>query len=118
MRELPKRGQASEGLREPPLLLQLFRQAVFQLGADFGDFHSCAHQELATQKFVRLLFIRQLPDDAAILAILIPAEAAIGNRFRADVLEAAQNRVFFGNLKRFPKNLDLHQPFVRAKYLS
>ena len=59
----------------------------------------------------------QLPDDAAILAILIPAETSIGNGFGADVLEAAQNRVLLWNLKWLPQNLDFHQTFVRTKHL-
>jgi len=63
-------------------------------------------------------FVRQLSDHAAILAVLIPAEASIGDGFRADVLKAAQNGVLFGNLKRLTQNLDFYQPFIGAKYLS
>ena len=64
-----------------------------------------------------LVFIAELAYDAAILAVLIPAEAAVGNSFRADVLKAAKNRVLLGNLKRLAHNFDFDQTFIRAKNL-
>ena len=92
-------------------------EAIFEFGANLGDFHSRAHQEFAAQEFVGLVIIYQFASHAAILAILIPAETSVGNGFRADVLKTAKNRILFGDLERLPKNLDVDQAFVRAKYL-
>src|SRR6266850_833206 len=97
--------------------VQLFLEAIFEFGADFGNFHSRANQEFAAQQFVVLVLIRQFAGDAAILAILIPAETSVGNGFRADVLETAENRILLGDLERFAKNLDLDQAFVGSKDL-
>src|SRR5438067_1120988 len=33
--------------KQSVLLFELFLKAIFQFGADVGDFHSCAHQEFA-----------------------------------------------------------------------
>jgi hypothetical protein len=98
-------------------LVELFLEAIFELGADLGNFHSRADQEFAAQQFMRFFFIRQLAGDAAVLAILIPAETPVGNSFWADVLKTAENRVLLGDLERLPENLDVDQPFVRTKYL-
>jgi hypothetical protein len=99
------------------LFIQLFLEAVFEFGADFGNFHSRAHQKLAAQQFVRLVLIRQFAGHAAILAILIPAEPSVGNGFRADVLKTAENRILLWNLERFAKNVDRDQPLVGSKDL-
>jgi hypothetical protein len=66
---------------------------------------------------VRPVFIREFSHDAAILAILIPAETPVWNGFRTDVLKAAKNRIFFRDLKSFSQNLDFDQSFVWTKYL-
>ena len=54
-------------------------------------------------------------DDPAILAILIPAEAAVRNRFRADELEAAQQRIALGHLEFLAHDGDVDELFVRTK---
>jgi hypothetical protein len=102
---------------EESLLAQLVLQAILQFRADFADFHACANQELATQQFVRAIFIREFSYNAAILAILIPAETPVRNGFRTDVLEAAKNRIFLRDLKSFSQNFDFDQSFVWPKYL-
>ena len=94
-----------------------FLEAILQFGADFGNFHAGAHQKLAAQEFVRAVFIGEFSDDAAILAILIPAETAVRDGFRADVLKAAKNRVLFRDLECFSQDLDFDQPLVGAKNL-
>jgi len=66
---------------------------------------------------VRALFIGEFSDDAAILAILIPAKTTVGDGFRADVLKAAKNRIFLGDLKSFSQDFNFHQAFVGAKNL-
>jgi hypothetical protein len=55
---------------------------------------------------MRALFISEFSDNAAILTVLIPTEAAVRNGFRADVLKAAKNRILLGDLESFPHNLD------------
>ena len=100
------------------LLAQLFLQAVFQFGTDLGDFHAGADEKLAAQEVVRAIFIGKFADDAAVLAILIPAEASIGNGFRADVLEAAEDGVLLGDLESLSQILDFDQPLVRAEDLA
>jgi hypothetical protein len=51
------------------------------------------------------------------LAILVPAETPVRDRFRADVLEAAENGVLFGDLKRLPEDFDVYESLVRAENL-
>src|SRR5579859_1993202 len=72
-------------------ILGWFRpQAPLQFLAQFRNFHSSHDDEFAAEHFARLVVVRQLAGHAAILAILVPAEAAIGNRFRANELETTQ----------------------------
>ena len=66
---------------------------------------------------MRLVVVYQLARHPAILAILIPAETAVGDGFWADVLEAAQDRVLLRDFERLPENLDGDEPLVWAKYL-
>jgi hypothetical protein len=96
--------RAAEEARQ--LFAQLLFQAELKFGADLADFHAFADHELTAQQFVRFILVGELRHDAAILAILVPAEAPVGNRLRADVLEAAEDRVFFRDFKRLPENLD------------
>ena len=69
---------------------ELGAQTPFQLLTQFGDFHTRHDDKFAGKHFARLVVVGELTSDAAILAILIPAEAAIRNGFWADELEAAQ----------------------------
>ena len=69
---------------------ELGTQTPFQLLTHFGDFHTRHDDKFAGKHFARLVVVGELTADAAILAILIPAEAAIRNGFWADELEAAQ----------------------------
>ena len=84
-RQDPAQGK---GRRTAGSAAQFGPQAELQLRAEFGDRHSVHDQEFATEHLAWLVVIGQLALDAAILAILVPAEAAIGNGFRTDVLEA------------------------------
>jgi hypothetical protein len=99
------------------LLVQLFLEAIFELGADLGDFHSRAHQKFAAQEFMCFFFIGQFSGHAAILAILIPAEPPVRDGFRADVLKASKNRIFLGDLERLTQDLDVDQSLVWTKNL-
>jgi len=120
--EILERGAAAN-CRDPALVLwkslfpQLVLEAIFQFGADICNFHTCAHQELAAEEIMWALFVGKFSDDAAILTVLIPAEASVRDGFRADVLKAAKNRILLGDLKSFPHNLDFDQSFVRSKNL-
>ena len=64
-----------------------------------------------------LIVIRQLGIDAAVLAILIPAETAVGDGLRAEELKAAQDG-FFSGTSRLAEDLDFDQPFVWTKRLG
>jgi hypothetical protein len=96
-------------------MAQLRPQAPHQLRRELGNVHSLGDDKLAAQDGPRLVVILQLAIDAAILALLIPAESPVWNRLRTDELEAAQERVPFGHEKRLPKNGYLDEPFVRSK---
>ena len=69
---------------------ELGAQTPFELLTHFGDFHARHDDKFAGKHFARLVVVWELAGDAAILAVLIPAEAAIRNGFWADELEAAQ----------------------------
>jgi len=90
------------------LLVQLVLEAILQFRADLCNFHACAHQELAAQEVMREIFIGEFADDAAILAVLIPAKTPVRDSLRTYVLKAAKNRILFGNLKGFPQDFDFH----------
>jgi hypothetical protein len=98
-------GDAAYDLREK-LLFKFLLEAIFQFRADFGYFHTCTHQEFATEEVMRAFFVGEFSHDAAILTVLIPAEAAVRDGFRADVLKAAKNRILLRDLKSFPQNLN------------
>jgi hypothetical protein len=46
------------------------------------------------------------------LAFLIPAEAAVRDRFRADELERAEQRIAFGNQEGLAQDRNFNQFFV------
>ena len=64
-------------------LFQLGTQTKLQFRAHVHDFHSRHYQEFTAQHLPRLVIVGQFADDAAILAFLIPTEAAEGNCFGA-----------------------------------
>src|SRR5262249_27053545 len=97
-------------------ILRQFRlQAPFQFLAQFVHFHAGHDDELASQHFARLIVVRQLTAYTAILAILIPAEASVGNRLRAQKLEAAQQGIPLRHLKLLAQDRDLDEFFIRPK---
>jgi hypothetical protein len=61
--------------------------------------HSSHDDEFAAQHFPGLVVVRELTPNPAILALLIPAEAPIGNGLWADELETAQQGVALRHLK-------------------
>src|SRR5580658_1113209 len=83
-----------QGRRVPSWLETEFRaQAADQFGSKFGDVHAFGDDKFAAQYGTRLVLVRELAAHAAVLTLLVPAEAAIGNRFRADELKSAQQRI-------------------------
>jgi len=95
--------------------VELLLEAIFEFGADLGNFHSRAHQEFAAQQFMPFFLIQKFACNAAILAILIPAKTSVRDRLRTNVLKTAENRILLGDLERFPQDLDLDQAFVGTK---
>ena len=90
------------------LLLQDPPEAELELRADLRDFHSRHDHEFATKHLARLVLVGELGRHTAVLAILIPAEPAVGDRLRTQKLEAAQERIFFRNFDSFLQHLDLY----------
>jgi hypothetical protein len=111
--EHKKRGEVSGAIRDSRL--QFRAEAPLEFGADFTDLDSGGDDEFAAQEFARLVVIRKATRYTAILAFLIPAKAAVGNRLRADVLEAAQNGVLFRDLELLPLNRNLDEFLVMAE---
>src|SRR6202022_2444496 len=97
---------------------QLGAQAPLQLLADFRDYNSRHDDKFAAHHFARFVVIGELAGNTAILALLVPAEAPVRNRFRADELKTAQQRVPFWDLKFLSQYRDLHEFFVRAERLG
>lgn len=64
-----------------------------------------------------MVFIGKLAADAAILAFLVPAKAAVGDRFRADELKSAQQGIPFGNEKRLACDRDFDELFVGPEHI-
>src|SRR5713101_3819305 len=85
---------------------ELGPQAPLELLTQLCYLHARHHNEFAAQHFPGLVVIGQLAGYATILAFLIPAEASIRNRFRADELKTSQERVPFGHLELPAKNGD------------
>ena len=69
---------------------ELGTQTPFEFLAHFGDFHTRHDDEFTGEHLARLIVVGELTGYAAILAILIPAEAAVGDGLGADELEAAE----------------------------
>jgi len=53
--------------------------------------------------------------DAAVLALLVPAKAAVSDVLGREELETAQQHVVLRDLEFFPHHFDLDQFFVGAK---
>ena len=94
---------------------ELGAEAPLQFLAQFRDVHAGHDDEFAGEHFLGLVLIGKLTGDAAVLAILIPAETAVRNSFRADELEAAEQGVALGDLEFSSHESDVHEFFVWAK---
>jgi hypothetical protein len=96
-------------------LTEFAAKAADQFRSELGDIHAFRDNEFATEDGPSLVIVGKLAIDAAILAFLIPAEAAIRNRFRADELKRAEQGIALRDEKRLPENRDFDELFVRPK---
>jgi hypothetical protein len=94
---------------------ELGTQAPLQFLTHVGNFHAGHDDEFTGKHFARLVIVGKLTGDAAVLTILIPAEAAVRNCFRTDELKAAQQRVAFRDLEFLAHDDDIDEFFVRTK---
>ena len=69
---------------------ELGAEAPLQFLAEVGDLHAGHDDEFAREHFAWLVVVGELAGDATVLAILIPAEAAVRDGLRTDELEAAE----------------------------
>lgn len=86
---------------------ELALQAEHQLGSELRNIHSGGNHKLAAQNRLGTIFIGKLAAYATILALLIPAEAPVWNRFRTDKLKASQQRISL----RYEEALPHHRDF-------
>jgi len=84
------RRRLAAGVRIVGSELERAAEAGLQVLAHVHDFHAGHDHEFAGEHVARLIIVGQLTTDAAILAVLIPAEAAVRDRFRADELKCAK----------------------------
>ena len=98
-----------------PFLLQQAFQTVPDFRADLGQPHIFFHHQLAGKRGAARGALAPIKRDAAILAVLIPAEAAIGNSFGREILKTAQHWIVFWNFKVAVQYGDFHQPRKRPE---
>jgi hypothetical protein len=72
-----------------PLLAEFAAEAPNKLRRHFGNVHALGNEKFAAQDWTGLIVVGQLAIHFAILTLLIPAETAIWNGFRADELKCA-----------------------------
>jgi hypothetical protein len=94
---------------------ELGSQTPLQFLAQIRDLHARHDDELAREHFAGFVVVGELADDAAVLTILVPAEATVGDGFGADELEAAKQRVALRDLKLFAHDGDFDEFFVGTK---
>src|ERR1700733_5606802 len=98
-------------------LAQFCTQASDQLRCEFRDGHAFRDDEFAAQNGASLILIRELAVHSAILALLIPAETSVGNRFGADELEGAEQGISLGYQEGLPQYRDFDKSLVRPEDL-
>jgi hypothetical protein len=91
------------------LLVSPLAEAEPDFLADFSNPHAFGHEQLAGQRSASLRAFARVVAHAAVLAILIPAKAAVGNWFGGEVLQAAQNRIVFWNFDLLLQKFDGNQ---------
>src|SRR5262249_30394653 len=90
-------------------------KAITDLGSDLRHPHPRLHHQFTAQPLTLLRALTIVECDAAVLALLVPAEASIGDVLRRQELEAAQHHVVLGDFDLFPHDGDLDQILIRAE---
>jgi hypothetical protein len=96
-------------------LAEFAAEAPLQFRRYVRNLHAGDHEKFAGQHGARGVVVGELADDFAVLALLIPAEAAVGNRFGADVLEGAEKAVFLRDVEGAAEDGDRNEPLVGTK---
>jgi hypothetical protein len=94
---------------------ELGTEAPLEFLAHVGNFHAGHNDEFAREHFAGLVVIGELAAHTAVLTILIPAKAAIGNGFRTNELETSKKRVALRDLEFLAHDDDIDKFFVRTK---
>jgi len=84
---------------------------------EVGDLHAFRYQDLTGEDGARrhIRLTRHGEGNPAILALLVPAKAAVRNGIRTDVLESAQAGILLRDLECLAQNRDVDQRFVVPK---
>ena len=98
--------------------VELAAEAPDQLGSKLGDDHAGNDNKFTGEHGAGFLIVGQLAGDLAILAFLIPAEAAVGDGLGADVLEPAEDGVLLGDLESLSEDDDFDETLKWTKYFG
>lgn len=82
---------------------------------DFPDAHAFGDQQFAGQGGPLLSPFTHVVGHATVLAIFVPAKAAVGNWLGGEVLETPQQRIVLGNLHFSAEKFDGDQARVGAE---
>lgn len=86
-----------------------FAQAVANLLADFPHPHAVLNHQLAGDCGALRRPFTQVINHATVLAVLIPAEAAVRNGLRNKILQTAKQNIVFRNTNFSTEELDRDQ---------
>jgi hypothetical protein len=107
---------SGQQVQAAPVQAELFAERIpktdTQLGTELSNLHPGHDNELAAQHLARFIVIRQLGLNAAVLTVLVPAKTAVGDRFGAQELKTAQQRILVGNFHGLTQHLDFNQVLV------
>jgi hypothetical protein len=90
-------------------------QTITDFVRHLGHAHPLLHHEFAGKSGALRRSRTQVKTDAAILALFIPAETAVRDILRREVLHAAEKHVPFRDFKLFIAELDLDELVERAE---
>jgi hypothetical protein len=90
-------------------------QAVADFRGHFLHTQAFLHGQLAGKGGAGRASVSQIKGHTTVLAILIPAEASVGDLLRRQILKAPQQRIVLRNLELPAQDGDLHQACEWAK---
>src|SRR5258708_29630425 len=93
-----------------------FAQAVADFARGFGDPHALLDHQLAGKRGAALSAGTHVIVDTAVLAFLVPAEAAQRDIFRGKILKGAQQHVAFRHGDFASTKSDLDEFFIRPEH--